>query len=140
MRRLAIGLLLAVGASAVWIVGSQDGRDSQGTVRVTGIYSDMYFSDASGDLRGTEVIVFYSSYGYYVTAQGGAGPVGCPVMVPAVVNELTIEFVLPSPPCMIGLPAGLRFLGVVTADGLRGHYEGYPDSEMFLPRGPSYWQ
>ena len=136
---LALGVLIAVGVLVVMSVapGMMEWRNP---VRVTGIYSDLTYSEQSGDMRGTEIIISYSEAGFYVIVQGGEGPLGCPVVVPAVVSELMIEFVLSPEHCMFGVPSGLRFLGVVSADGLRGHFEGYESSEYVLPRGQSYWQ
>ena len=136
---LALGVLTAVGVLVV--ISVEPGvMESQNPVRVTGIYSDLTYSEQSGDMRGTEIMISYSEAGFYAIVQGAEGPLGCPVLVRALVNELTIEFVLPPEPCMFGVPAGLRFLGVVSADGLRGHFEGYATSEFVLPRGQSFWQ
>ena len=136
---LALGVLIAVGVLVVMSV-EPGMMESQNPVRVTGIYSDLFYSEQSGDMRGTEIMISYSEAGFYAIVQAGEGPLGCPVVVPVVVSELTIEFVLPPEPCMFGVPAGLRFLGVVSADGLRGHFEGYESWELELPRGQSYWQ
>ena len=135
-----LGILIAIGALMVVALGRSGVLDSQNPVRVTGVYSDMYYSEQSGDMRGTEIIIVASEFGLHAMVQGGEGPLGCPVLVPVVENDLAIEFTLPRDQCIFGVLAGGRFLGVVTAEGLRGHFEGYDDFVFELPRGQSYWQ
>lgn len=99
-----------------------------------------------GGSLGIELMVVYALAGF-VAGTAFSGVLGLAdgrrsfhQMSLGLVNELAIQFTLPPEPCMFGVPPGIRFLGVVSADGLRGHFEGYEGSEFELPRGQSYWQ
>ena len=134
----ALGALIVVGALVA--VGRSGVLESQNSVRVVGIYSDLAYSEQSGDMRGTEIIIVASDVGFHAIVQSSEGPLGCPVLVPAVVDELAIEFTLPHDACMYGVVPGSRFRGVVSADALRGYFEGYENFVLELPRAQSYWQ
>jgi hypothetical protein len=137
---MGLALLIGAGVLAITSLDRLDVMESQTAVRVTGIYSDLMYSEQSGDLRGTEIMVVASSEGLHALIQSSEGPLGCPVVVPAVANELTIEFTLPYEPCMFGVPAGGHFVGEVSAEGLRGYFEGYEGFVLELPRGVSFWR
>ena len=106
----------------------------------TGVYSDMCYSERSGDIGGMEIFVVKSSGEYYVLFQNAQGTVEKPVLVKAKVENCIIEFELPEN----GLLISGKFKGVIDKNGIKGRFEGYGKtssySNVILKRQTSFWQ
>jgi hypothetical protein len=102
---------------------------------VTGIYSDLSYHAATGDLVGMEVFVVAGPGGYYATVQCAGGEPAQPVVVPVRVHAAQLAFTLApgQPEC------GTGFSGTVSTAGLRGRFVGAP-ARRWLPRTRRYWQ
>jgi hypothetical protein len=61
-------------------------------IHVTGIFSDMRFSQMSGDVSGMEVWLVSGPRSYYAVVQMAEGEPEIPVVVPAEVNGLSVRF------------------------------------------------
>jgi hypothetical protein len=109
---------------------------------VEGVYSDVAYSQESGDVTGTEVIVRRVGLGYMVSFQLSEGVPGRRSIVPVTVRSTDIEFTIP-PDSGILVEGGVErpaetspprnFTGRVTAWGLRGIVQDWADS-LLLPR------
>ena len=108
------------------------------TPKITGVFSSLRFG--TEDVTGVEVFITYSEKGYFAQVQCAEGAISQPILVPARVNGLIVEFDVP--PALeengYACPAG-KFEGVLSSFGLKGHFAGtkWPG---FLKRKPSYWQ
>ena len=103
---------------------------AQGTVRHTGVFGDLHYVEAAGDVVGTEVIVSRTKTGYRVIYQEGVGEPGPVDTVAANMKGDSLFFTLP--------PGGISktprsFRGLVTATGLHGHLSG-DANDLDLPR------
>ena len=102
-------------------------------VKVTGLFSDMHYVEGAGDVIGTEILISFSTNGYWVYVQMAEGVPGNPALVNATVTDDKIEFVLPE-------SMGGRFTGHVTDKGLVGKFERFCNKNTTLPPRKSYWQ
>lgn len=77
----------------------------------------------NGNRHGTEIILTLNNLQYVATIQCAAGKFGRLVLVPAMVSEQRIEFLIPilDPPSFC--PKG-KFSGKFTSTGLEGGFEG----------------
>ena len=67
-------------------------------IRVTGIYSNLYYNQEGGDLLGTEIfIVSAQEDGYFAFFQSWAGGTTVPVVVPVQVDGNKVTFAIPAP-------------------------------------------
>ncbi len=103
---------------------------AQGSVRHTGIFGDLHYVEAAGDVVGTEIIVSRSSTGYRVIFEEGVGEPGPVDTVVAMIKGDSLFFTLP--------PGGIAkeprsFRGRITATRLHGRLAGHAD-ELDLPR------
>lgn len=120
------------------LLGAQ--RTQKSGAKTTGIYSDMYYNEESGDVVGVEMFVVYARGGYYVVFQESEGVPDPPVVVAALVQSDTITFVLPADKGRQD-----RFRGVISPWGITGTFNSgrvnYEGSHTFkLKRKESYWQ
>jgi hypothetical protein len=104
------------------------------TNKLTGIYSDMSYSDDSGDVLGDEIFLVFSNRGYYAVFQGSEGEPYVPVVVPVKVEGNSISFTLPASTD----PRG-KFQGKITNGELTGTFSGNAQT-VHLKRKASYWQ
>jgi hypothetical protein len=114
--------------------------EAQRKPRVTGLFTDMRYSEESGDLVGTEVWIVYGPGGYYATVQIAEGSPGVPQVVPVEVSGSNVRFAVrqewidqdgkPAPDTTI------VFDGTVTSRG----FSGTSNPRFNLKRGNSYWQ
>src|ERR1051325_2704553 len=103
---------------------------AQGTVRHTGLFGDLHYVEAAGDVVGTEVIISRTSTGYRVIYQEGVGEPGPVDTVAATLRGDSLFFTLPPG----GIPKDSRpFRGRLTATRLHGRLAGRAD-ELDLPR------
>lgn len=128
-RRWPIALILAL-LLAVTAHGSPP------KFRVTGTFTNLRFNQESGDLLGTEILIFPAQGdrgGFVALVQiaEGSGPYAA--IVPINVNADEVKFRLP--------PSGpyphLSFCGIVERDRLVGAWSG--GKKEILSRHPSYW-
>jgi hypothetical protein len=116
---------------------------TQGVAHVTGVFSTMRYSEASGDVLGFEIIVSRDSSGFRVRFREAEGVPGPVLTVSATVKGDSIFFELPPDTTHRFKPDGnpyiaveqRAFRGEVTATRLRGRITGYYD-ELDLPRRP----
>ena len=104
-------------------------------VRVTGMFTDMRYNAAGGDVLGIEVFIVWGGGRWQAVVQCAGGEPAAPVVVPVRVTELTVSFTLPP-----GLPeCRTDFTGRISSTGLRGRFRG-ENADRWLPRRASYWQ
>jgi hypothetical protein len=133
---VALGLALLLAASASWA--------AETISRVTGIYSDLSYSDEDGVL-GTEIFIVATigeqGTQYAVFFQYWQSGTTFPVVVPAEVEGDFVSFEVPAPSLGEG-----RYKGRVTKAGFDGtwrhHLANGSDLEepLRLKRRRSYWQ
>ena len=86
----------AAGAAIVVVSGPVEASEQK--VRITGIYSDLYYNREDGDLGGTELfIVGLGELGYAAFIQHWEGGTRMPVVVPVEVNGNKVTFSVPAP-------------------------------------------
>jgi hypothetical protein len=107
---------------------------------LTGIYSNMSYNRQGGDVNGIEIFITYSKKGYFVHFQDAEGSPNIPIIVPAILKENTLTFVLPERNGYMG-----EFRGVFKKNQIVGHFDAgqinYLGGVNFnLKRGLSYWQ
>lgn len=101
---------------------------------LTGIYSDMTYNAAGGDVLGNEAFIVFSAKGYYVVFQGSEGEPYPPVVAPAKVDGASIQFTLPESVDLRG-----EFQGQVIGNELVGSFKSNGQI-LHLKRKNSYWQ
>ena len=119
------------------------------TQSLAGIYSDMHYIEAAGDVVGTEIIISATSTGYevtYQTAEGAPGPV---YRVRATASGDSISFQLPPDTLRVmegskqvgtQLQPHPRFRARIRGGYLRGRFDGAQNDEILPRRARSYWQ
>ncbi len=109
-------------------------------VRVTGIYSDLRYSDESGDLGGTEIFIVYAARGYTAFVQTAEGEPDEAVAVPVKVDKNRISFIVPKPtngPWVYdGRITATGFVGTLTISNGGKRYT----TKLQLRRKKSYWE
>src|SRR5215469_14410085 len=85
--------------------------------KVTGMYSDMRLQPQTSDLLGIEVFVVSSRSGYQVVFQDAEGSPSVPLVVPARIDNVHIEFELPQRAGYSG-----KFSGQITRYGIKGEF------------------
>lgn len=122
-------------------VASQAGVAAE-SVKVTGIFSDLYYNKQGGDLLGTEIfIVNAGDAGYAAFFQYWAGGTSPPLSVPVRVVGNEVTFAIPAP--SIGQGEYHGRIGPTGFDGVRRHplaNGGQQDEPVNLLRKSSYWQ
>ncbi len=124
MKRLAIFAALILSAAVV---------AAQADLRISGIFSNLHYSDESGDLGGWEILVIpsgASTYTAVVQLSEGEAPT---VAVGTLVAKAG-RFTLTIPP---GSTLSGTYKGVITAKDMRLETPAGPET---LLRGKSYWQ
>lgn len=131
----------AIAAAAV-VVMSGPVEASEQKVRITGIYSDLYYNREDGDLGGTELfIVGAGELGYAAFIQIWEGGTTMPVVVPVQVNGDKVTFSVPAPSLGEG-----QYQGHITQNGFVGSWRhrlaggGFTEDPIHLRRKKSYWQ
>ena len=104
-------------------------------VHPTGMFSDMFYSDESGDIGGTEIFIVLGDDNYWVVYQEAEGAPTKPIIVKAEITANQIKFILPKNE----LHEELIFTGKITEKALIGKFEGR-DEKLKLPRKKSYWE
>jgi len=105
-------------------------------IQVTGIFSDLRYSNESGDVIGLEIFIVYAG-DYYATVQVAEGIPESPFVVKLQVKDSNIEFTLPE---KAGSLSGVgKFTGKITAASLIGKFE-HETEKRVLKRKNSYWQ
>lgn len=110
------------------------------TLRVTGVYTNMNLNAKTGDLAGIEVFLVQTQKGYHVVFQAAEGEPSMPVIAPAVVSGLLIEFTVPPGAFYEG-----KFSGRITSRALIGRFDNGQlnhdgKAEFVLRKTKSYWQ
>lgn len=109
---------------------------------VEGVYSDVAYSEESGDVYGVEIIIRRTGEGYVASFRQSEGVPGRRVTVPLAVQGEEIRFTIPPDTGVlveggVGRPAEVdplrSFTGRVTPWGLKGSVEDWVDS-LRLPR------
>jgi hypothetical protein len=125
-------------AAALLVLASSFAVASNATkAKVTGIFSTLAYSAQGGDMVGVEVFITSDGGAFYAIVQCGAGRLGAPILVPAVVDAPQISFTLPKEN-EANCPDG-EVKGTITARGLRAKIADR-DWPEYLPRRKSYWQ
>ncbi len=129
-------------AAAAVVVMSAPLQASAQKVRITGIYSDLYYNRDDGDLGGTELfIVGVGELGYAAFIQHWEGGTTMPVVVPVEVNGDKVTFSVPAPSLGEG-----QYQGRITQNGFDGSWRhplasgGFAEDPIQLRRKKSYWQ
>jgi len=111
-------------------------------IRVTGIYSNLYYNQEGGDLLGTEIfIVSAQEGGYFAFFQSWAGGTAVPVVVPVQVDGNKVTFAIPAPSLGEG-----NYEGRISGTGFDGKFRyplasgGFGEEPIHLKRKPSFWQ
>jgi hypothetical protein len=94
------------------------------------MFSDMRYSEGSGDVSGREIFIVGANDGYFAVVQIAEGVPGTPVVVPVEVDGDRITFTVPGSPPEI-------FEGRVTSSRLEGRL-GL--GRLSIRRSKSYWQ
>ncbi|MGO4702725.1 hypothetical protein [Dyella sp. 2RAB6] len=102
--------------------------------KVTGIYSDMRYSQESGDVIGQEVFIVFSRAGYFAVLQSSEGEPSPPVVVPVKVAGSSVTFTVPVEMDLRG-----TFKGSISGDHLVGIFSGSGQA-VDLERRSSYWE
>jgi hypothetical protein len=114
------------------------GRDVQSKEKLTGTYSDMHFSVATGDIGGTEVFILRgdgnSKLGYFALVQFAFGTPNAPFLVTAQVNGAEVEFLVPHTVS----PSMGAFHGQISRGVLTGTFAN--GVKLRLPRKTSFWE
>ena len=102
--------------------------------RISGIYSNLTYTEEAGDLVGMELAIVPSGTGYTAFVQISEGGEPYTVLVPFAVRGSNVEFTLPASPPY----SSAHFTGTWGESGLviRGD-NGEPET---LKRGHSYWE
>jgi hypothetical protein len=104
--------------------------------RATGIFSNLTYISAAGDVIGLEIFLLNSSSGHFAMVQIAEGPIADPVLVEARINGNKVNFTLPS---TSGFEDKGKYTGTITARGLLGKFEKETKLQL-LKRKKSYWQ
>ena len=138
MKARAWHAVMAIAATAVLTVGQVHAAER--TVRITGIYSDLYFNQEGGDLLGNEIfIVPAGGSGLVAFVQKSEGEPQMPSVVAVRVDGNTVSFSVPD-------PSGGKneYKGRISAAGFDGtlqHQPGNgPAEQLHLKRKKSYWE
>jgi hypothetical protein len=103
---------------------------AQGTVPHTGVFGDLHYVEAAGDVVGIEIIVSRTKTGYRVIYQEGEGEPGPVDTVAATIKGDSLFFTLP-PGGFSQTPRSFR--GLMTPTRLHGHLTG-DANDLDLPR------
>jgi hypothetical protein len=109
--------------------------------KITGIYSNIYFNESSGDLLGVEVLLLKRDNKYYVVFQSAQGEAGQPILVAATLKRNKLNFTLPESNSGY---SGM-FEGVISTNKMEG---GFVDGQLsssgekifILKKGNGYWK
>lgn len=102
--------------------------------KVTGMFSDMTYSQETGDVIGIEVFLVYSNRGYFAVYQTSEGEPSVPVVVSARVDGSSVSFQVPPE-----IDSRGSFNGAIGNNELTGRFSGN-GQVVHLKRKPSYWQ
>ena len=135
----------AIAALAFSVAGEAGGASQ---VKISGIYSDLYFNEEGGDLLGTEIMIVPVGSGEWaVFHQHWEGSSRFPVAVPANVKGDRISFKVQHPVEGDEKPEpATQYEGRISAQGFEGTYrhpltDGTMQSEPIkLKRKKSYWE
>jgi len=129
-------------AGAALVVMSGPLQASEQKVRITGIYSDLYYNRDDGDLGGTELfIVEVGELGYAAFIQHWEGGTTMPVVVPVEVNGNKVKFSVAAPSLGEG-----QYEGRITRNAFDGSWRhplasgGFAEDPIHLKRKKSFWQ
>jgi hypothetical protein len=129
-------------AAAAIVVMSGPLQASEQKVRITGVYSDLYYNREDGDLGGTELfIVGVGELGYAAFIQHWEGGTRMPVVVPVEVNGNKVKFSVPAPSLGEG-----QYEGHITRNAFDGSWRhplvggGFAEDPIHLRRKKSFWQ
>ena len=106
-------------------------------VRISGIYSNLYYHEEAGDLIGEEIMIIPSKEGYSALVQIAEGGAPYAALVPVSIKGLKIEFTLPRD----GMYSGAKFIGSFQEGFIVGQFSnGMYGKKVKLKKGKSYWQ
>jgi hypothetical protein len=131
---------LAVAATFVVMAGPLHAAEKK--IRITGIFSDLYYNQEGGDLLGTEIfLVSAQEHGYFAFVQSWAGGTTPPVVVPVQVDGDKVTFAVPAPSLGEG-----NYEGRISGTGFDGTCRhplasgGFSEEPIHLKRKKSYWE
>ncbi|WBL78815.1 hypothetical protein I3J27_38805 [Bradyrhizobium xenonodulans] len=131
--------IMAMAATVVLMAGQLHAAGQK--VRITGIYSDLYFNQEGGDLLGNEIFIVYASGGYVAFVQQSQGEPQMPSVVPVSIDGDTISFTVPDP------SGGTdEYKGRISVAGFVGTLQHQPargepaQRAIRLKRKKSYWE
>jgi hypothetical protein len=139
MKARALRAVMTIAATVILTVVQLHAAGQK--VRITGIYSDLYFNQESGDLLGNEIFIVYASGGYVAFVQESLGEPRMPSVVPVLVDGDTVSFAVPD-------PSGGKdeYKGRISAAGFDGtlrHQQArgeLAEQTIHLRRKKSYWE
>ena len=142
MLRAAFAATVIVVLSGCREAARDERHDESTRPAIEGVYSDVAYHDESGDVLGTEVIIWRSASRYMVSFRHSEGVPGRRSVVPLAVNGDSIEFTIP-PDTGVLVHGGTqrpvetdparKVTGRISVWGLRGVVEEWIDS-LALPR------
>jgi len=117
-------------------------------LKITGIYSNLSYSEGSGDIAGTEIIIMQagSSMEYYIVFQDAEGQPKVPLVIKPIINKNRIEFSVPQ---IFYSEDGKEFIqttnynGTIKENGIELEGQNTQTKskwKTFLKRKNSYWQ
>jgi hypothetical protein len=130
MRRAIISAILAV------VVPASEASDPP-LPKMTGTFSNLAYSKRGGDMVGSEIFILSATGATFAMIQCGAGRLGAPILVPAIVDPPHISFTVPKENDA-NCPSG-EVRGTISARGLSAKSDA-SEWPGFLPRRKSYWQ
>ena len=109
--------------------------NSEGKIKYTGTFSNIYYHQKSGDLLGVEIRIVLARKGYKGTIQICEGEPSDLILIDPVFRGNKISFTVNSPIYQI------NFEGTIDSKGISGvsSFPGGGKSKDNLPRKSSYW-
>jgi hypothetical protein len=130
---------MAIAAVVTLTIGQS--HASKQRVRITGIYSDLYYNQEGGDLLGNEIFIVAARGDHYAAfVQRAQGEPQMPSVVPVRVDGNAVSFSVPD-------PSGGKdeYKGRISAAGFDGTLQHQPAGngpaeQLHLKRKKSYWE
>ena len=107
-------------------------------LRITGLYSDMWYLTGKQQIVGTEIFIMQNQRGYMAMVQCAKGAAGTPFIVPLTLKGNAVAIEIPAREDSLCCPG--RFTGILVEKQLRGQFDGCNSGPLVLTRKNSYWQ
>jgi hypothetical protein len=103
--------------------------------KITGCYSDMWISEESGDVGGTEIFIVGAGSAYFALIQVAEGEPSAPQLVSVKIANNSINFTMAD---FFDENKKIQFKGTITAKKLKGTFTN--GTEIELKKKLSFWQ